>query len=104
MVDAFQFTCEECGRRFDPDPDTMLESVLSPVLLPEDQAAREIEEGLALSAEDLAKADASELKALGLTPEQRDALLRGESVAAGGICICKECQDRLADEQEDAEA
>ncbi len=100
MPDELQFICAECGKRFDPDPDTMLESVLSPVLLPEGEATREIEEGLALSAKELVEADSQDLEQLGITAEQRDALLRGEQVSAGGICICKACQDRLAADEE----
>lgn len=98
MPDQVQFRCQECGRTFDPDPDTMLESELGAEVVSEAEADEMAELGTGILAEDLAEADEDELRELGLTPAQRDALLRGESVPFGGLCICKECQDKLAAE------
>lgn len=91
MSEELMFTCEICGKQFPPDPDTMVEAGLSPVLIPEgSEPPADLE---FIPKEDLEFASEETLAEMGLTPEQRDALLRGEEVTTGGMCICAECQD-----------
>ena len=98
------FTCEECGKQFDPDPDAMVELQMGaecPCCDGVDHAEveRMLESGEAITAEQLAELDEEELKELGLTTADREKLLNGEPVGIGGMCLCRECQDRLAEEQ-----
>lgn len=102
MADELQFVCAECGKHFAADPDSMRELMIGPDLVSDGEAAEACESGEAIDRDDLEAMDADELAAIGLTPEKREALLRGEHVAVGGICLCTECQDRLAAEQETA--
>jgi len=107
MSDEIKFTCEECGKQFDPDPDTMLELHLGPEPCPcceggeahQEELEKAVEDGEAFTADQLAAMSEDHLKEIGLTPEDRDKLLRGETITTGAICICKECQDRLAGEE-----
>lgn len=99
MSDEIKFKCEECGKEFEPDPAAMVEIEMGPELLPEADAERMEESGQCLTAGDLREADAEQLQEWGLTEKERDLMLSGESVATGGICICVECQDRMAEEQ-----
>jgi len=96
MSDELQFTCSECGKQFDPDPDSMVEVHWSAAVVPEEQA----EEMVSVTPEELETKSDYELQEMGLTPEIRDKLLSGEEdVTSGGICICRECQDRMEAEQ-----
>lgn len=97
MSEEIQFRCQECGRAFEPTPDAMVEVEIGPALLPTHQAQAMEEAGQCLTAADLQEADEDQLKEWGLTPAQRDAMLKGEAVTTGGMCICIECQDRLAE-------
>lgn len=99
MEENIKFTCEECGKEFEPDPDAMVEIDMGPQLVPGEQAEALEESGRAISAEMLQSASADDLHEMGLTPAERDALLSGKMVTIGGMCICIECQDRLAEEQ-----
>ena len=99
------FECSECGKRFEPDPDAMVETGLGPQWVKDEAPCglmEEVsrEEGGAILAEDLAKMDEIDLRTFGLTPESRDKLLAGEHVTTGAACICRECQDKMLDETE----
>lgn len=88
------FTCELCGRQFEPTPDAMVEWEAGIVAIDEREAKDQ------LSVKELAIADADDLEGLGLTEEQRDAVLRGEVVKTGG-CVCLPCQDQMLEAPED---
>lgn len=93
-MEDIKFKCEECGKEFDPDPDTMRELHIGSELVPEeDTTISELP-----SPEELSSMSEFHLSELGLTTDDRDKLLRGEDVVVGAICVCKECQDRLASE------
>jgi hypothetical protein len=97
MSDDIQFTCSECRKEFDPDPDC--------VMVLRADAAMDYGEGTEpepcndceLSLED--REDAK--KELGVSDEELDRMLAGEAVDVGGIIICKECQDKLAEASND---
>ena len=105
MSDNIKFKCDSCGKEFDADPDTMVEVHMGGSCpccdekISKAEADRLIESGEAISAERLERMTEYELQEIGLTPQERDALLRGEQITTGGACICKECQDRMAGEQ-----
>jgi len=101
--DEVKFTCEECGKQFDPDPLTMHELNLSLVQVPKEEAERLAEQGSAIFFEDLDSA-APELKERGLSDKDIETLKNGGTVALEGICICRECQDEALRAQEDAES
>jgi len=101
VSDEIQFTCSECGKQFPADPDAMVEMHMGVEARPSWEADKLTESGEAIEAIDLEQATPEDLKAAGITPEQRDALLKGENVTVGGVCICRECQDRLGEEQKD---
>jgi len=94
MSDDIKFTCEECGKLFDPDPDTMLELHIEPVSVPADELGQ-LDDEAVLTRDELQALSANELREIGLTPEMRRQLLAGEEITAGGICICIECQDKM---------
>ena len=76
----------------------MLETMLGPMRegeIPEDEVERMLDEGSAICGEDLSELGKPELNQLAITETQRLALLRGETVVAGAICICMECQDSM---------
>lgn len=92
------FTCSECNKDFPADPDCVLESFIGVEceMDPADSwkqqpAPRRVE----LSPEDREAAKAE----LDLTDAELDRVLAGEPVVNGGVIICKECQDRLCEEQ-----
>lgn len=93
MSEAGRFTCQFCGREFDPDPAAVCEAVWERNVVPETEAGDE------LRREDLEAMDAEELRQSGLTPEMRDKLLAGEDVS-GALIVCTECQDEALKEQE----
>lgn len=97
MSEEVQFTCGECGKQFDPDPDAMVEWNIAPVWVREEDA----EEGI--PPEELKEMQECDLKAIGITPEQRDALLRGETIAMGG-CVCRECMEEMVQQQDEGES
>ena len=88
--DPMLFTCELCGRQFEPTPDAMIEW--------ENGLVQTDADGIEL--QDLATAGAEELEDIGLTPDQRDAVLRGEVVKTGG-CVCLQCQDEMNSDDQD---
>jgi len=96
MSDDLKFKCEECGKEFDPDPDTMMETHWCAVYEP---AFGEPENTHAADAVVLEEATDDELKMAGLDREAAQKILAGEEVVAGAMCICRECQDRLLKEQ-----
>lgn len=98
MNEEIKFKCDECGKLFDPDPDSMVECHLSPEVVSHEEAeAYEAEGGI--TPEQLAAMDETALREIGLTADQREKLLNGEDITSGGMCICVECQDRLDEEQ-----
>lgn len=99
MNDDIKFKCEECGKLFDPDPDSMVECHLSPELVSDEEADKYEAEG-GITPEQLEAMDETSLREIGLTAEQRKRLLNGEEITTGGMCICVECQDRLAEEHD----
>lgn len=106
--DDIQFTCEECGKTFEPDPDTMLEIRLGGECpcctgeTTEEEAEQLLADGDAITTEQLEAMSEYELAELGLTPEDREKLLAGEEISAGAVCICRECQEKISHEQDDA--
>jgi hypothetical protein len=95
MSEELKFKCEECGKEFEPDPDSMVEMHLSATMLSIDE---ETPHG-AIDAEELNAMSKDDLKENGLTEEDRQKLLAGEELTIGGCCICKECQDFMSEEQ-----
>jgi hypothetical protein len=96
-----KFQCQECGKEFDPDPDTMRElSMTGECPCCDGISPEETEEllasGEAFTGEQLEKMSDYELSEIGLSPQDRDNLLAGASVSVGAICLCKDCQDSLA--------
>lgn len=77
----------------------MVEVEISPDLVLENEADEMADAGKCLTEDDLRNAEAEQLQAWGLSEKDRDAMLSGEGVVIGGMCICLECQDRLAEEQ-----
>lgn len=103
MSEELKFVCQECGREFDPDPDSMVEIHIRGECpccesgLTEDDLSKMLEEGTAITAEQLLEMNEEELKEVGLSVQDKEKLLMGEDVVSGGMCICKECQDSLAE-------
>lgn len=101
--EEIKFKCEECGKEFDPEPDSMVELHLKGECpccvdgVSEEELEEMIESGEAITAEKLSTMTEYELSEVGLTVDQRDALLRGEEMTIGAACICQECQDRMAE-------
>lgn len=89
-LEPLMFTCSECGNTFEPDPRTMLETELSTTPPPEwseediRQAVKDHEEACLLGQ--------CPDDALELSQAQHEALERGETVIAGAVCVCLECQ------------
>jgi len=104
MNDEFKFKCQQCGKLFEPDPDSMVEMHWTPQEATEAEAAAAEEDGSVITAEQLAAMSPDELEEMGLTEEAREKMLRGEEVAAGGLCICTDCQDQLSREQHGPDA
>lgn len=97
-----KFTCSVCGIEFDPDPDSIVETGISPVFA-NDVESSEVQEEIQDTKEmlsSLERATPEELRAFGITPDQREAMLRGEE-ATGADCICIACQDRMLSEQDE---
>lgn len=94
MSEDVKFTCGECGKEIEPDPDTMVEWEIGPVYVREE----DVECGV--SVEKLAEMPEYDLKALGITPEQRDALMRGEAIKFGG-CVCHDCMKDMEEGSEE---
>jgi hypothetical protein len=104
MSDEFLFTCSECGRQFEPNPDSVVESGLSRVCISKEDEAQAIFGEEQITSDNLSEASDYHLAEIGLTPIMRGRLLAGEEfVATGAICICLECQDRLLEDQETSE-
>lgn len=94
-TDSVKFTCQICGRQFDPDPRMICDGEWKAEVIPVDA---EIPED-ALTQEDLAEMDVDELRAAGIEPEDCDKMVgEGKSVETT-FCICLECQDNAAEEQ-----
>lgn len=90
------FKCQECGKDFEPDPDTMMECHVSAEWADEDgEEWKGQSEPMEMTPEMREQAK----KQLGCDDEQLDRLLSGEEVVCGALCICKECQDRMHEEQ-----
>lgn len=104
MSDEIKFKCEECGKEFEPDPDTMLEVELISQHITEEQL-EELKELVEQNPEEFKQLTDEGMPDIikNISPEDRERLKNGESVPVGGICICKECQDKLLEEDEDAE-
>jgi DNA-directed RNA polymerase subunit RPC12/RpoP len=94
MSEEIKFECSQCGKQFDPDPDSMVELHWESKQVQVDEVAD------GLTTEELRSMSTEDLREFGLTAELRERMLRGEEVTAGGMCICIECQDRLAEEAE----
>lgn len=77
-----RFTCDVCGKEFDPDPEAMVESFMGIEGL-EDGKTVEMD----VQSREEAKAE------LGIDDTTLDRLLAGEVVEDGGACICVECQE-----------
>lgn len=88
MSDEIKFKCEECGKEFDPDPNSMVEMIISEDETQIDENEDENEPYKNFPVEEIE-----------LSLQEMDALSRGEEVAVGGMCICTECQDKLGEEQ-----
>jgi hypothetical protein len=91
------FKCQICGKEFPADPDCMVEAGFSPVLESDDDIELEDDEEI-IDEDQLKKMSEYELNEIGLSLEDRDKLLNGEDITTGGMCICKECQDKMEDE------
>lgn len=89
-----RFTCELCGEKFEPTPDAMIEWEMGPQWV-----KAKSDSDIFITHQDLMEMDNGDLKAVGITPEQRDAMLRGETVKMGG-CICLRCQDEFSNDAE----
>ncbi len=112
MSDDLQFECSACGKHFPADPDAMVELQWSRELAPDAGEAEGVErqwspeseaeddaEIVELTPEALMAMSEADLLEIGLTPEMRRKMLAGEDVVAG-VCICIECQDRMAAEDD----
>jgi hypothetical protein len=99
MTDSLLFKCDICGEQFEADPDCMLEAETHAVTAPEEgeewKGPQAHPHPIELSDEDREKVKAD----FGWNDEQLDRALRGEPVMTGA-CICKSCQDSLAEESE----
>lgn len=94
------FTCDECGKDFPADPETMVEEGVS--------AHHDIVPGEEWKHDghtpELSPEDREKVKGeLGVSDEELDRILSGEMVTIGGICICKPCQDQMLESQESEE-
>jgi hypothetical protein len=89
------FQCEGCGKEFPADPDTMIEAGFGPIFTTE---SKDEDTQAEFSLEDLAQMDEDELAEIGLNPDTREALLRGEDVMVGGICLCRDCQRKVREQ------
>lgn len=83
-----KFRCQICGGEFDPDPRMICDGGWD-IVIPEGA----LTEGSDLTPDDVAEMDDAELVTVGIEPEDRAKILRGESVTTT-FCICLECQDR----------
>jgi hypothetical protein len=87
------FTCELCGKQFEPTPDAMVEWEWGPELLTPEQS-----QSLAhLTVEDLEEMEHLDYQAVGLTKNEVQKLLNGDRVKKGG-CVCLQCQDEFIEE------
>lgn len=87
-ADDLLYTCSECGAEFPADPDAILKLTWHKALIPNELLpVKEIEE----------------LKEIGLSREKVQRLMNGEEVQAETLCICKPCQDKLANESDNFE-
>ena len=93
-MEEIQFTCSECKRQFDPDPDCVLVLQADAAMDFGDGAEPEPCDDCELSPEDREDAKAE----FGVNDEELDLMLAGNPVDVGGIIICKDCQDKLAAE------
>lgn len=93
-----KFKCRICGREFDPDPRMICDGGLQPCQLDENKVIP----GDVLDLDFIREASADELRAAGIEPDDREKLLRGEHISTS-FCICLECQDEMAEEQDDGE-
>lgn len=94
--EEIQFTCSECQKQFDPDPDWVLVEEIDAIIEPsgcDEDCDCCPAEGHALSPESREEVKAN----LGINDDELNEILRGGKVAVGGVIICKECQDQLAE-------
>lgn len=94
QLEEIQFTCCECQKQFDPDPDCVLLEQVDAQFVPEDGSDPEPLDAFELTQDE--REDAK--KQLGINDEQLNQILMGEAATVGGITICKECQDRMESE------
>ena len=93
--DDLKFTCQACGREFEPETEAMVEVGFSRELfrqgdpLPEDM----------ITPEQLAAMSEYELQEIGLTLEDREKLMRGEPVDTGAVCLCEACREEIFEEE-----
>ncbi len=97
MEEEIKFTCSVCGKEFPADPDTMVEVGFSAMQLKEGEESPE--ECEAIGKDELESMGEYQLSELGLTPEIREKLLRGEDVTTGAECMCLECQDKMLEDE-----
>jgi len=93
-----KFRCRICGREFDPDPRMICDGGLQPYLIEDGEPVP----GDALNLDFVRTASNDELRAAGIEPDDREKLLRGEHVGTA-LCICLECQDEMANDDEEEE-
>ncbi len=98
MSDDLKFTCQVCGAQIEAEPDVIRETFLSPVLVTEEEHNKALSEGDVITPDQLRAMSHQELEEIGLTPNDRDKLLNGETVETGAMCVCKKCQDEAANE------
>ncbi len=87
-----KLTCKECACELGADHS---ECIQEAVILPcADEPESDV---VAASERELRAMTDLQLRAIGLTPAQRDRMLRGE-IINGILCICQQCQARILGE------
>lgn len=95
-----KFTCEECGKKFEPDLESMLEGFIDIFGAFFEEEGEEWKEAAHPSSpisfdevkQILQNMSPEEMDENGITSEMRDKLVNGERVVVGGMSICCECQ------------
>lgn len=88
---ARTFQCDICGESFEPDPEALVEAEYSAEIPSSENSQGDPD---VMTRDEMKALTTEELREYGLTPEQRDALLRGEKVSSARV-ICRHCQDDL---------
>jgi hypothetical protein len=97
--DTLQIDCSQCGKPFEPTPDSFWECGIAPVMATADQIEELNHDGAEfMTMKELVHASPAQLAHFGLDEQARARLLKGEHADTGAMAVCPECAARIESE------